>query len=85
MREVLLEGEGWNKQGGSVWIGRGGGFSAVTTPSGDVPGESEASEVQIDRWKKSTQMHYWNYVNVVLKDSHFTQHCFHSKLWIFGT
>ena len=43
MIEVLLEGEGCNKQGGSVWIGRGGGFSAVATPLGDVPGGSEAS------------------------------------------
>ncbi len=26
MRGVLLEGEGLNKHGGSVWIGRGGGY-----------------------------------------------------------
>ncbi len=40
MKEVLLEGEGLNKQGG-----RGGGSSSVATPLGDVPGESEASEL----------------------------------------
>ena len=45
MREVLLDGEGLNKQEGSVWIGRGVGFSAVATPLGDVPGGSEASEL----------------------------------------
>ena len=45
MREVLPEGEGWIKQGGSVWTGRGGGFSAVATLLGDVPGGSEASEL----------------------------------------
>ena len=45
MREVLVEIEGWIKQGGSVWTGRGGDFSAVTTPLGDVPGGSEASEL----------------------------------------
>ena len=28
--------EGLNKQGGSVWIGRGGGSSAVATSLGDV-------------------------------------------------
>ena len=30
MEELLIEGEGLNQQGGSVWIWRGGGFSAVT-------------------------------------------------------
>ncbi len=37
--------EGWIKQGGSVWTGRGGHFSAVATPLGDVPGGSEASQL----------------------------------------
>lgn len=32
VRGVLLEGEGMNKQGQSIWIGRGGGSSAVATP-----------------------------------------------------
>ncbi len=45
MREVLPEEGGWIKQGGSVWIGRGGDFSAVATPFGDVPGGTEASEL----------------------------------------
>ncbi len=31
------EGEGWIKQGGSVWTGRGGDFSAAATPLRDVP------------------------------------------------
>ena len=47
MGEVLPEGEGWIKQGGSVWARRGGGFSAVATPLGDVPGGSEAPELKI--------------------------------------
>ncbi len=29
---VLQEGEGLNKEGGSIWIGRGRSSSAVTTP-----------------------------------------------------
>ncbi len=45
MREVLPEEEGWIKQGGSVWTGRGGDFSAVNTTLGDVPGGGEASEL----------------------------------------
>ena len=45
MREVLPEGEGWNKQGGKAWTGRGGDFSAVAIPLGDVPGGSEVSEL----------------------------------------
>ena len=49
VREALLEGEGWNKQGGSVWIGKSGGFSAAATPLGDVPGGSEVSELYVDR------------------------------------
>ncbi len=36
-----LEGKGLNKQGGSVWIGRGRGASAMATPLGDVPGGNE--------------------------------------------
>ncbi len=43
VKEVLLEGEGWIKQGVSVWIGRGGDFTAVATPLRDVPRGSEAS------------------------------------------
>ena len=32
VKELLPEGEGWIKQGGSVWTGRGRDFSAVATP-----------------------------------------------------
>ena len=40
---------GLNKQGGSVWIGRGGDSSAVAIPSwGDIPGRNEPSKT-IDR------------------------------------
>ncbi len=45
MREVLPEQVGWIKQGGSVWRGRGGDFSGMAKPLGDVPGRSEASEL----------------------------------------
>ena len=45
VREVLPEGEGLNKQGGSVCIGRGGGFSTIATPLWDVPRGSETSEL----------------------------------------
>lgn len=48
VRGVLLEEEGLNKYGGSICIGKGGGFSAVATSQGYVPGVSEASELQID-------------------------------------
>ncbi len=41
--EVLVE--SWIKLGGSVWTLRGGDFSAVATPLGDVPGGSEVSEL----------------------------------------
>ncbi len=36
---------GMNKTGGSVWIGRGEGYSAVVTPLEDIPGGSEAAEI----------------------------------------
>ncbi len=42
MKEVPLEGEGGNKQGGSAWVGRGGGSSAGATPLEDIPEESKA-------------------------------------------
>ncbi len=42
---MLPEGEGCIKHGGSVWTSRGGGFSGVATPLGDVPEGSEASEL----------------------------------------
>ncbi len=45
MREVPVE--GWIKQGGSVWTGRGGGFSAVSIGS-------EASELQTDTGVKNS-------------------------------
>ncbi len=40
-----VRGERWIKQGGSVWTGRGGNFSAVATPLGNVAGGSEVSEL----------------------------------------
>ena len=50
MKEVLPEGEkGWIKQGGSVWTGRGGDFSAMATPLGDVLIGSKALELEIDK------------------------------------
>ncbi len=45
MNEVPLEGEGLNKQEGSVLIERGGGPSAMATHLEDVPGRSKASEL----------------------------------------
>ncbi len=45
VREVLPEGEGWIKQGGSVWTGRGGHFPAMTTPLTDIPESSKALEL----------------------------------------
>ena len=44
MKELLIEGEGLNYQVGSLWIGRGGGSSAVR----DVPRGNESSKM-IDR------------------------------------
>ena len=38
MIEVLIQGRGFNKQGDSVWIGRGEGSSAMTIPLVDVSG-----------------------------------------------
>ena len=43
MKVLLIEGEGFNKQGGSVWRGRGGGSPAVAIPSGDISRGNEAS------------------------------------------
>ncbi len=36
---------GWSGQGGSVWIGRGGGLSVMAIPLEDASRESEASEL----------------------------------------
>ncbi len=33
-------------QARSVWTGRGRGFSAVASPLGDIPGGSEASQIE---------------------------------------
>ena len=44
MEEVLIEGEDLNKEGRNVWIGRGGGSSAVVILLGDVSGGNEAAE-----------------------------------------
>ena len=35
MNEGLIEAEGLNKQGGSVWRGRGGHTMAIAIPLGD--------------------------------------------------
>ena len=43
MKEMLIEGKVLNKQGGSVWIGRGGDSSAMATPLGEISRE-KASE-----------------------------------------
>ena len=45
---MLTEGEGLNKQGGSVWIEIGGCSFPVATTSGDVSEGNEVSET-IDR------------------------------------
>ena len=42
MKVLVMEGEGLNKQGESVWIGRGGGSSAVAITLGNIPGGDEA-------------------------------------------
>ncbi len=36
-RGATRGGEGFSNQGGSAWIGRGGGSSDVANPLGDVP------------------------------------------------
>ena len=43
MKELLIEGEGLNKQGRSVRIGKRGDSSALAIPLGDVPREIEVS------------------------------------------
>ena len=48
---MLIEKEGLNKQGESVWIGRGGGSTAIAIPLGDISGGNEASETK-DKTKK---------------------------------
>ena len=48
VKKLLIEGEGLNKQGRSVWKGRGGGSSVVILPLGYVPRQKEASDT-IDR------------------------------------
>ncbi len=45
VREVLPEGEGWMEQGGSVWRVRGGGFSTMAIPLGDISGGRKASDL----------------------------------------
>ncbi len=50
--EVLMGGECWKQQGGSVEVGRSGHSSAVATPYGGVPfteGEKHQSYRSIDR------------------------------------
>ncbi len=38
----------WSGQGGSEWIGRGGGPFAIATHLGDTSGGREVSELLID-------------------------------------
>ena len=40
------------KQGGRIWVGRGGGPFAKTTPFLSVLGGGEASGLLIDKWIK---------------------------------
>ena len=49
MKELLIEGQGLNKKGGNVWIGRVGGWSSLAIPLGNIPTGNEASE-SIDRY-----------------------------------
>ena len=42
--KVMIVWQALNKQGGSVWIGRGGGFPAVAIPLRDVSRGNEASK-----------------------------------------
>ena len=44
MKEFLIDGEDFNREGGSVFIGRGGGYPAVVIPLGNISGGNEASE-----------------------------------------
>ena len=48
MKELLIEGERLHKQGGNVWIRRGGASSAMSNPLGDVSEGNDDSET-IDR------------------------------------
>ena len=43
MKELVIECDGLNKQEGSVWIGRGGGSSALAIPLEDVQGGNKAA------------------------------------------
>ena len=45
MKEVMIEGEGMNKQGRTVWMWRGGGSSDVATLLRNVHRENEAPEI----------------------------------------
>ena len=56
MNEVLLEGKGLNKQGGSVWIGRGGDFCHGHS----LGGCSQRAQGIIDY--RYIQQHYINHV-----------------------
>ncbi len=56
MKEVLVEEEGLNRQGGSVWIERGGGCSAVATPLGDITRGSEVSEREREREREREEI-----------------------------
>ena len=44
MKDLLLEGEALNKQGGSVWIGRDGGSFVMVIPLRNVSGEDDKDE-----------------------------------------
>ncbi len=49
VKEYVSEGKRVGGQGGSAWIGRGGGPPAVAISLVDASGGSEASELLIDR------------------------------------
>ena len=47
MKEVLIEWEGLNKQGENVWIGKGGGSSALVITMGNLPSGNEAETIEV--------------------------------------
>ena len=52
MKELLIECDGLNQQGGSVWLGGGGGSSALAIPLEGRQGGNKAAQTidrQVDR------------------------------------
>ena len=44
MKGFLIVGEGFNSQGGNVWMGRGGGSYAMAFPFQDTSGGNKVSD-----------------------------------------